>query len=146
MSANLLAQATGAVSGGFRDGINPGEIGFGGCCRSCSWRLVRLRVATTAGADPVALAAKQTMRDIDNAEFATTPEQEAIALLQPQDMLLEEQIVDLQMRLRSLGQDKLASVYGSWLNRLDTMDPPKPNVSARKGRRRRAQSRWCCFP
>jgi hypothetical protein len=116
-SAQLLEQ-----QGGFRDGLNLGEIALEGVAEIVPGA-GEVAVSTTAGGDPIALAAKQTMRDIDNAEFATTPEQEAIALLQPQDMLLEEQIVDLQMRLKSLGQDKLASVYGSWLDRLDTMKP-----------------------
>ena len=108
--------------GGFRDGLNFGEIALEGVAEIVPGA-GEVAVATTAGADPVAFAAKQTIRDINNAEFATTPEQVALERLSPQEMPLEAQIVDLQMRLRAVGQDKLAGTYGTWLDRLDTLKP-----------------------
>jgi len=69
--------------GGFRDGFNLGEIALEGVGEG-TMGPVDIAAATAAGGDPVALAAKQTMRDIDNAEFATTPEQEAVERLSPQ--------------------------------------------------------------
>jgi hypothetical protein len=115
--AQLLEQ-----QGGFRDGLNLGEIALEGVAEIVPGA-GEVAISTTAGGDPVALAAKQTMRDIDNAEFATTAQQEAIALLQPQDMLLEEQIVDLEMRLRAVGDDKMADIYRQKLDNLDKITP-----------------------
>jgi hypothetical protein len=76
--AQLLEQ-----QGGFRDGLNLGEIALEGVAEIVPGA-GEVAISTTAGGDPVALAAKQTMRDIDNAEFATTAQQEAVESLSPQ--------------------------------------------------------------
>jgi hypothetical protein len=116
-SAQLLEQ-----QGGFRDGLNLGEIALEGVAEIVPGA-GEVAVSTTAGGDPVALAAKQTMRDIDNFEFSTTAQQEAIDVSRPQELSLEEQIVDLEMRLRAVGDDKMADVYRRKLDNPDGINP-----------------------
>ena len=65
-----MAQAM-EVDGGFRDGINLGEVGLETVAEFATGG-AEVAAATIAGGDPVALAAKQTIRDINNAEFTTT--------------------------------------------------------------------------
>ena len=82
--------------GGFRDKLNFGEIALEGVAEVVPGA-GEVAIAATAGTDPVTLAAKQTMRDIDNAEFTgeDSATQTALDLLSPDSRFYQPDVTPL---------------------------------------------------